>query len=183
MTSKRQLKSRGAKWCYPTTRWAVYLRDGLACVYCGVTLDHLIEAGGENFLTADHWNPRAAGGTNHPTNLITACYECNVRKNHGTVRSLCEAQGLDYAAVLARSRRRRKRDIEQYRPAAKILLGLTDWADLHQKVKDHDWLVQRQWSSPLEQDYWEYLQRGRQQEIWCGECGALLAGDSEPIPF
>ena len=49
------------------TRARVYARDGQACVHCGRDSD----------LTLDHIVPRAAGGTNAVTNLVTACRRCN----------------------------------------------------------------------------------------------------------
>jgi len=43
--------------------------------YCGV---HEIAVGGE--LTVDHYQPRAAGGTDELANLIYACHRCNQYK-------------------------------------------------------------------------------------------------------
>jgi len=61
----------GHHWVRDTTRLAIYLRDGLACVWCSAG----VEQGAA--LTLDHITPRSAGGTNTPTNLITACLRCN----------------------------------------------------------------------------------------------------------
>lgn len=50
-------------------RYLIFQRDRGRCQYCGLpgtTLDHVI--------------PRAAGGTNHPENLVTCCRACNRRK-------------------------------------------------------------------------------------------------------
>ena len=52
-------------------RIALYLRDGLACVYCGAG----IEDGAK--LTLDHLAPHSDGGSNAATNLVTACHKCN----------------------------------------------------------------------------------------------------------
>lgn len=61
----------GSKWVRYSTRLAVYLRDGLACVWClrGV------EQGAQ--LTLDHYVPASRGGSNNPRNLLTCCFECN----------------------------------------------------------------------------------------------------------
>lgn len=61
----------GQKWIRNERRVAIYLRDGLACGYCGAT----IEDGTR--LTLDHLVPDAKGGGNQSSNLITACHKCN----------------------------------------------------------------------------------------------------------
>lgn len=45
------------------------------CAYCGV---HEIWAGAE--LTVDHYQPRAANGTDELANLVYACHRCNQYK-------------------------------------------------------------------------------------------------------
>lgn len=52
---------------------AVWLRDGGKCVYCG----------SGRALTVDHVIPRRMGGSNDPTNLVTACHE------HNSLRGAC----------------------------------------------------------------------------------------------
>lgn len=64
----------GSKWCRPSTRLAIYLRDHLQCVYCLASL----EDGAQ--LTLDHVKPRERGGTNAARNLVTACLACNSRR-------------------------------------------------------------------------------------------------------
>ena len=51
-------------------RIAVLNRDGFRCVYCGRT-------SAETTLQVDHVLPRAAGGGDLATNLVTACFDCN----------------------------------------------------------------------------------------------------------
>jgi 5-methylcytosine-specific restriction endonuclease McrA len=58
-------------WITQKKRLAIYLRDGCACGYCGSS----VETGAQ--LTLDHVLPHARGGTNHETNLFTACKPCN----------------------------------------------------------------------------------------------------------
>ena len=70
-TTTSERKWQGAKWCRPSTRLAIYLRDGMACVWCG----HSVEDGAT--LSLDHVTPHANGGTNNPTNLVTSCSRCN----------------------------------------------------------------------------------------------------------
>lgn len=54
-------------------RFRILARDGFRCVYCGATP-------GEAELHVDHRQPRSRGGSDHPTNLVTACRACNLSK-------------------------------------------------------------------------------------------------------
>ena len=58
-------------WIRQSTRLAIYLRDGMACAYCGES----IEGGAK--LTLDHVKPHSHGGSNEPANLVTCCHRCN----------------------------------------------------------------------------------------------------------
>ena len=62
-----------SSWIRQSTRLAIYLRDGLCCVYC-------LRDWSESGLTVDHIIPRSAGGTNECTNLVSACMSCNAAK-------------------------------------------------------------------------------------------------------
>ena len=62
---------QGMNWIRQEKRLAIYLRDGLACAWCGAS----VEQGAK--LTLDHIVPHAAGGTNRENNLVTACHRCN----------------------------------------------------------------------------------------------------------
>lgn len=69
-------KWHGMNWIRKVKRLAIYLRDGLACVYCR----RGVEQGAR--LTLDHVLTRAeALGTglsiNDAGNLLTACHDCN----------------------------------------------------------------------------------------------------------
>lgn len=61
----------GGGWINKGKRLAIYLRDGLACVYCGAG----VEDGTK--LTLDHLRPFSSAGTANPTNLVTCCVKCN----------------------------------------------------------------------------------------------------------
>lgn len=58
----------------PSLRFRVFTRDNFACVYCGRKAPDVQ-------LAVDHLVPRAAGGTDHSSNLVTACFECNAGKS------------------------------------------------------------------------------------------------------
>lgn len=55
-------------------RFEILRRDGHTCRYCG-------RSAPEVKLTVDHVVPRALGGSDDPTNLVTACAECNAGKS------------------------------------------------------------------------------------------------------
>jgi len=69
-------QGQGMNWIRPGKRLAIYLRDGLACAYCGQGIEDGIK------LTLDHLTPHSHGGDNGPENLVTCCHHCNsVRGN------------------------------------------------------------------------------------------------------
>lgn len=56
-----------------STRFEIFKRDGFRCVYCGATPV-------QKELRVDHIQPVAKGGTDDPSNLATACFDCNAGK-------------------------------------------------------------------------------------------------------
>lgn len=66
----RNAEWTGMNWIRQEKRLAIYLRDGLSCVYCGATIE-------DGALTLDHVRPIAKGGTNVASNLVTSCKHCN----------------------------------------------------------------------------------------------------------
>lgn len=55
-------------------RLAILQRDEFRCHYCGV-----VDMTGAT-LEVDHKRPKGLGGSEHPSNLVTACRDCNQRK-------------------------------------------------------------------------------------------------------
>jgi hypothetical protein len=55
-------------------RYQILRRDNHACRYCGATAPDVK-------LTVDHVVPEALGGSDDPTNLVTACETCNGGKS------------------------------------------------------------------------------------------------------
>lgn len=78
-------RTQGMNWIRREKRLAIYLRDGLACVYCGESVETAAP------LTLDHLRPYSKGGTNTATNLVTACHRCNSSRGSRTVRGFCRA--------------------------------------------------------------------------------------------
>jgi 5-methylcytosine-specific restriction endonuclease McrA len=62
------------------TNTFLFARDRYRCQYCGRAA---IELRPREALTRDHLVPLSRGGTNHWSNVVTACSTCNARKgNH-----------------------------------------------------------------------------------------------------
>ena len=76
---------QGSNWIRKHKRLAIYLRDGLACVYCGAGVEDGVT------LTLDHLTPRCKGGDNSSTNLVTACLRCNSARGARSIASFCRA--------------------------------------------------------------------------------------------
>lgn len=110
----------GMNWIRQEKRLAIYLRDGLACVWCGRAVE------GEVVLTLDHAIPRNAGGSNAAENLVTACSHCNsVRKDRpmkGFAYSVAEYLDADPKEILNRVRACRSRKLPMKQ--AKELIAL-----------------------------------------------------------
>lgn len=89
-------------------RFEILKRDGFRCVYCGANAVATL-------LEVDHVVPSSRGGTDDPSNLVTACKGCNVGKSN--VR-LDETQ---ISAVTAEALLEHAEQIESYLQAAKQL--------------------------------------------------------------
>ena len=109
-TTPARKRNQGSHWIRPTKRLAIYLRDGLACAYCGAT----IEDGAR--LTLDHLRPVSRGGSNEAANLVTCCHRCNSARGNRPWTRFAEAvaeyldhgvQAEDITRHISRVRRRR----------------------------------------------------------------------------
>lgn len=74
-------RTQGMNWIRQEKRLAIYLRDGMACVYCGSS----VEDGAK--LTLDHLQAYSNGGSNETTNLVTCCHRCNSARGNRSWRS------------------------------------------------------------------------------------------------
>lgn len=81
----RKARNQGMNWIRQTTRLAIYLRDGLACCWCG----DAVENGAQ--LTLDHVVPHSKGGSNDPANLVTCCHRCNSSRGSRSVPKFAAA--------------------------------------------------------------------------------------------
>lgn len=123
-------------------RYEVLRRDNHTCRYCGASAP-------DATLSVDHVVPQALGGTDEPTNLVTACQPCNSGKAATTpdaplvddvaADALRWAKAMAYAAQqLENERRWRDRD------RATFLAIWNDWTykvgDIkHTLPLDDDW--------------------------------------------
>lgn len=101
------MSNNGSKWCRPARRLAIYARDGFACVYCTAS---------GCLLTLDHVHPVELGGTHHESNLVTACFRCNSRKQARTMRAwlaYLRSTGVDTNGLAHRVRRACARSIDR----------------------------------------------------------------------
>lgn len=104
--------ANGGKWIRPRKRLAIYLRDGLACVYCGLG----VEDDRTGALTLDHVTPHSRGGSNEARNLVTACRRCNSARQARTVREFAGAVGgyllADADEIVRRVRNATRRQLD-----------------------------------------------------------------------
>lgn len=82
---ERRENWQGMNWVRQTTRLAIYLRDGLACVYCGASVEDGVT------LTLDHVKPVSRGGGNKPGNLVTCCHKCNCSRSNRSLAAFARA--------------------------------------------------------------------------------------------
>ncbi len=90
----------------PTTRVAIYLRDGFRCVWCDRDLQGISPFG----VTLDHLEPFDSGGGNSPGNLVTSCRSCNCRRGRRDWRGFAGGSRVT-ARVLERVNREVPREL------------------------------------------------------------------------
>jgi hypothetical protein len=121
MAVDRKKRNQGMNWIRPEKRLAIYLRDGLACCYCGESL----EDGAK--LTLDHLTPHSHGGSNHQKNLVTCCHRCNSSRGNRDYKEFAEAaaeyidRGVTADEILAHIEQTRMRKLDV--AAAKELIA------------------------------------------------------------
>lgn len=121
--SDRKANHKGMNWIRQDKRLAIYLRDGLACVWCGQAIEDGIQ------LTLDHVQPHVEGGSNGEDNLVTACHSCNSRRADRSVESFAAAvagyvnHGVTAEDILSDIAHRTAEDLAPYRTEAKALIA------------------------------------------------------------
>jgi 5-methylcytosine-specific restriction endonuclease McrA len=79
--AKRRAMERMAK-SESVNPMSVFIRDGWCCVYCGTTVRQYQANGylSGDEATIDHVKPLALGGEHSYSNIVTACWDCNTKK-------------------------------------------------------------------------------------------------------
>lgn len=117
-TGKKNAAASGGKWIQPRKRLAIYLRDGMACVYCGAK----VEDGAT--LSLDHLLPQSYGGGNHEGNLVTCCHSCNSKRGNMDLGQWLEVACGDKAAkIAALIVKHTGLDLAPYRAEAKAIIA------------------------------------------------------------
>jgi hypothetical protein len=102
---------------------AVYLRDNLACAYCGIGA----EQGAQ--LSLDHVKPYSRGGNNRPNNLITCCSRCNSSRADRSLEQFSEAvaayinHGVTGQQIREHVAAQLKKDVKPFRVTAKAMIA------------------------------------------------------------
>ena len=116
---------QGSKWIRQQKRLAIYLRDNMSCVYCGVG----VEEDESIRLSLDHLTPRVKGGSNNESNLVTCCGRCNSSRGYRTFRDFAIAAagyingGRTPEVIVATIERNRKRKLGKYMEMAKTMIA------------------------------------------------------------
>ena len=128
-TQTRKDTWNGMNWIRQEKRLAIYLRDGMACAYCGAT----VETG--NSLTLDHVRPVSKGGSNDATNLVTCCARCNSSRGNRSVSTFAAAvagylnHGAKAEDIIAHIRRTVRRTLKMAEAKAMIARRNTQMGD------------------------------------------------------
>jgi 5-methylcytosine-specific restriction endonuclease McrA len=123
MTNRKE-NWNGMNWIRQTSRLAIYLRDGLSCVYCGDS----VENGAQ--LTLDHVRPHSKGGSNETTNLVTCCHRCNCSRGNRSVAKFAIAvasylnHNVKSEAIVKHVQTCVKRNIKEFRTQANQMVAL-----------------------------------------------------------
>ena len=121
-----RITGQGSKWIRPVKRLAIYHRDGLACIYCGATM----EEGAR--LTLDHVVACDLGGGNSESNLVTACLSCNSTKQAKTLKQflvILADKGVNPAGIAAKVRKQTGKDLAPFLVIAKAIEASREVAD------------------------------------------------------
>ncbi len=121
-TQQAHCATNGSKWIRPAKRLAIYLRDGLACSWCGEGL----ERGAQ--LTLDHVVPHSRGGSNEAANLVTACRRGNSSRGTRSVPEFAGAVsayigGTETAEIVRHVRNARRRALAPHLDEAKRVIA------------------------------------------------------------
>jgi 5-methylcytosine-specific restriction endonuclease McrA len=116
ITEKKRANSKHqpvGRWIRVEKRLAVYLRDAFTCLYCGKDL----HGADPRDVNLDHVVSRVDGGSNHESNIVTACRNCNCSRQDKPVTRFASPEALKQI------RRNTKRDLRPFVKLAKAVLA------------------------------------------------------------
>jgi 5-methylcytosine-specific restriction endonuclease McrA len=89
------------QWISTVKRRRIYKRDKHQCVWCERRV-RVSSKQGAGLATLDHVLARKHGGSNHHSNLVTACHGCNSARKHTRAEAFAvlSAHGYDSHTVL-----------------------------------------------------------------------------------
>lgn len=115
-------------------RFEIFKRDSFKCQYCGKSAPDVI-------LNVDHIKPVADGGTNHTTNLITSCFDCNSGKSDRL---------LDDNTMLEKQ----KKQLEELNERRQQLEMMMQWREGLSSIEDDKLnFALKKWSEVLNNQY------------------------------
>lgn len=122
-------RTQGMNWIRKEKRLTIYLRDGLACGYCGAGVEEGV------ILSLDHILPYCKGGSNSEANLITSCMQCNsARQERPAEDFAAKVAGYmktDKDAILAHIIARTSEPLSEYKAeAAKMISRRPKWREM-----------------------------------------------------
>jgi len=125
--TKPEKRTQGMNWIRKEKRLAIYLRDGLACCYCGSAVEDGVQ------LTLDHIKPYSKGGDNEPSNLVTCCLKCNSSRQDRPVAEFARAVAgyvkTDEKSIIGHISNCRKRRID-LDEAKNLMARRASWTEL-----------------------------------------------------
>jgi len=176
------------------TRFEVLRRDSHTCRYCG-------QSAPDVKLTVDHVTPVALGGTDDPSNLVTACADCNAGKSSTAPDSNHVAQVEEDAerwAAAMRLAAEREADAREAKQETADSFLLNVWGKWNfGPEKRHVHLLPTGWESSIllqldsgltmdDLDHGvkiamskEYLEYGQEFRYFMGVCRAMLRNRAE----
>jgi 5-methylcytosine-specific restriction endonuclease McrA len=90
------------------------MRDNFACLYCGTGIEQA-----DIILTLDHVQHR---GGNEASNLVTACFDCNLSKGAMSLKRFLR-EVVNPERALKRIKRALARGLEELLPEAKRVIA------------------------------------------------------------
>jgi CRISPR/Cas system Type II protein with McrA/HNH and RuvC-like nuclease domain len=116
-------RTQGMNWIRQEKRLAIYLRDGMACMYCGEAIENGIR------LSLDHISPYSKGGSNSERNLVTCCIKCNSSRGNRPVKefAIAVASYVDHNVtaddILASIQSNTRKSLKKFKEEAKEMIS------------------------------------------------------------